>query len=414
MRPGELLKKLKNGIGDLGLGVFGLVAMNAVLSLVVNPFIEHSFGAAFHGRILFYTSLAALMASAFGSGANYGRLKIYSDERETKNGEYNVFLLIVMAVLAGVTVLAIFLKKGDTAGSSFIGLFFLIVLTVLRYYGDVQYRMDLNYRRYALYYVAIAVGYLAGMLLFRLTNSWVLIMITGEVFGLLFVGISGTIFKKPVFALTKDFGRHFRILAVLSVSFLLSDFVASADRLLLPLFLDNGDELTAIFYYASLVGKMMSLLSTPLNGVLSGYLYNREGGITSRQFLKVVLLMLGIFVLVTAVSVGGSHLFVCLFYRDHYPEARPLFLLANAGQVIFFICNTMMVVVLRYTNEKIQMLISAAYIAVFLLVTIPLILHYGIYGMGWGILIVNLVKFILYAVLGLIGIRRKRKTEEAA
>ena len=412
MRPGELIKKIRSGAGSLGLGVIGLVVMNAVLSLLVNPLIEHSFGAAFHGRILYYTSLAALMASAFGSGANYGRLKIYSDERETKNGEYNLFLLITIVILTAVTAGAFFLKNKDSAGSSFVGLLFLIVLTSLRYYGDVQYRMDLNYKGYALYYVFVALGYLAGMLLFRLTKSWVLIFITGEAFGLLFVGIFGTIFKRPFTAVTKKLGKHLRILFVLSVSFLLSDFVASADRLLLPLLLENGDELTAIFYYASLIGKMMSLLSTPLNGVLSGYLYNKEGGIGLKQFRNVVLLMIGIFVLVTALSVGGSHLFVYLFYRDHYLEARPLFLLANAGQVIFFICNTMMVVVLRYTNEKVQMLISVIYIVVFLAVTIPLILHFGIYGMAYGILAVNLLKFILYAVMGFFFIRKKNGGKE--
>ena len=390
------------------LGLIGLGVMNAVMSLVINPYISHNYGAEFHGRILYYTSLAALMAATFGNGANYGRLKIYNDERSTENGEYNIFLLISGVILAVVTFGFLILKNMDTAGSSYIGLFALIFLTTLRYYGDVQYRMDLDYKRFAVYYFSIALGYLAGMFLFRFTKSWVLIMIIGELFGLLYVGITGTIFKKPYFKVTPSFGKHMRVLFVLSLSFLLSDFVGSADRLLLPLLLANGNELSAIYYYASLVGKMMSLLSAPLNGVLSGYLYNSEGEIKQNQFLKVVFLMLGIFVLVTAFSVGGSHLFVWLFYRDYYLAARPLFLIANAGQVIFFICNTMMVVVLRYTDEKVQMAVSGIYVVLFLAAAIPLTLTYGVFGMAWGILIVNLVKFILYAVMGYLSIRKKQ------
>ena len=394
------------------LGLIGLGVMNAVMSLVVNPFISHSYGAEFHGRILYYTSLAALMAASLGNGANYGRLKIYNDERSTENGEYNVFLLISGVILAAVTFGFLILKNMDTAGSSYIGLFALIYLTTLRYYGDVQYRMDLNYKQFALYYFSIALGYLVGMFLFRFTKSWVLIIIIGELFGLLYVGFTGTIFKKPRFRLTTSFGKHMRVLFVLSLSFLLSDFVGSADRLMLPLLLANGNELSAIYYYASLVGKMMSLLSAPLNGVLSGYLYNSEGEISRNQFRKVVFLMFGIFVAVTALSVGGSHLFVWLFYRDYYLQARPLFLIANAGQVVFFICNTMMVVVLRYTNEKVQMVISAIYVVLFLVAAIPLTLAFGVFGMAWGILIVNLVKFILYAVLGYLGVGRKQSKGE--
>ncbi len=63
----------------------------------------------------------------------------------------------------------------------------------------------------------------------------------------------------------------------LSAAYLMSDFVSYSDRLLLPLLVVNGDEMTAIFYYATLVGKMVSLLSTPLNGVIAGHLAKYRG-----------------------------------------------------------------------------------------------------------------------------------------
>ena len=308
----------------------------------------------------------------------------------------------------------VLLKGGDTADSSPVLLILLMCATISRYYADVEYRLSLNYRRFSLYYIIIAAGYLLGLLLYFVTRSWALILIAGETCGLLFVAFTGKVFRRPFFGTGPFFGRHFRMLAVISLSFLLSDFVAGADRLLLPILLANGDELTAMFYYASVVGKMMSLLSTPLNGVLAGHIAKKEGGLTRKQFLRVVLLMLGIFVLVTAVSVLGSHIFVYLFYRPYYAQVKSLFLLANAGQVIFFICNTMMVVVLRFTDEKIQMAVSAAYIVLFLTVTIPLILKFGITGMAWGIFAVNFVKFILYIILGLLGLKKGEPHEEKA
>ena len=405
--------KKKKVISDFLFGTAGLVIMNAVLSLLVYPYLGKTLGAEGQGRILYYTSLMSLLASTFGSGANYGRMKIYASERKTNNGEYNVFLLITFGIMAAVTAGMVIFKQGDTADANVFALILLILVTAVRFYADVEYRLSLKYKNFCLYYVIIAAGYLIGLALYPLTHSWVLILLIGEVAGLAFVGITGRIFKKPFFDRSPAFGKHLGILFVISLSFFLSDFVAGADRLLLPLLLPNGNELTSIFYYASLVGKLTSLLSTPLNGVLSGHIAKAEGGLTRKGFLKIVLLMAAAGAVVTGIAVAGSHLFVYLFYRDYYEIAKPLFLLANAGQVIFFVCNTMMVVVLRYVGEKVQMITSAAYIAVFLSVTVPLILNFGIWGMAWGIFGVNLLKFVLYVVLGLVGLRRaEQKTEE--
>ena len=399
----------KKIVSDFLFGTAGLVIMNAVLSLLVYPYLGRTLGAEGQGRILYYTSLMSLLASTFGSGANYGRMKIYAKERKTHNGEYNIFLLISFGIMAAVTVGMVLFKRGDTADANVFALILLILVTTVRFYADVEYRLSLKYKRFSLYYVIIAAGYLIGLGLYPLTHSWVLILIIGEAAGLIFVAVTGSIFKKPFFDRSPAFGKHLGILFVISLSFFLSDFVAGADRLLLPLLLPNGNELTSIFYYASLVGKLTSLLSTPLNGVLSGHIAKAEGGLTRKGFLKIVLIMLGVFAVVTAIAVAGSHLFVYWRYNQYYDVAKPLFLLANAGHVIFFICNTMMVVVLRYVGEKVQMITSAVYIALFLGVTVPLILQFGIWGMAWGIFGVNLLKFLLYVVLGLIGLRKAEK-----
>ena len=91
--------KQKRFFTDLLYGAAGLVAMNAVLSLLVYPMLERRLGIGMQGRVLFFMSLANLFAGTFGSGANYGRMKVYAKERKTVNGESNLFLLSA-AVLA--------------------------------------------------------------------------------------------------------------------------------------------------------------------------------------------------------------------------------------------------------------------------------------------------------------------------
>ena len=80
----------------------------------------------------------------------------------------------------------------------------MFMLTVFRYYGDVEYRLNLNYRRYFIYYFLIGIGYLAGFGIYRLTGQWVWIYLIGEAAALALVGVTGNIFhqffqKKRIF-----------------------------------------------------------------------------------------------------------------------------------------------------------------------------------------------------------------------
>ncbi len=403
----KLMNK-KRFFTDFIYGIIGLAVMNAILSLLVYPVIERRLGIELQGRVLFFMSLAQLIAGSLGSAANYGRMKIHSTERHTVNGESNIFLLIAAAITVIVTIAAILIKK-DRADATVFGIMAVIFATTVRMYADVEYRLSLNYKRFAVYYLLIGLGYGLGLLLFLLTGRWVLVFLTGELFGILFVALTGTIFRKPFFERTQRWKTHLATDGKLAVSYFLSDLVGVSDRLLFPLLLTNGDTFTSLYYFASLVGKITSLLSTPLNGVLSGYIAKKEEGIERKTFLKIIAFLAGVFLVITAAAVGGSYLFVYLFYRSHFETVKGLFVIANAGQVLFFICNTLMVIVLRYTHERNQLIVNVIYILLFFGVTVPMILHFGLQGMAWGLLIVNGLKFLTYAAVGCFSIPAGRK-----
>ena len=390
---------------DFVYGMIGLAVMNAVTSLVVYPLLERRLGAAAQGQVLFFMAVLAVMAGAFGSAANYGRLKIRTEEGSTENGDYNIFLLSSALIFIPVMIFST-VMKGGRAGASIPGLLVLTAATVVRYYADVDFRMILNYRKFCCYYLAVAAGYGVGILLFIWTGSWVLLFLPGEVFGILFTVICGTIFRNRFFRTAGKFRSHLGTLYGLAGAYFLSDFVGLSDRLILPVIVPGGDELNAVYYYASLVGKVTSLLSTPLNGVLAGHLAKEEKIPSRRTFLRILGLLAGIFVVVTLLAFAGSYAFVWLFYRSHLEAAKPLFLVANAGQVLAFLGNTLMVIVLRYTHPRYQLITSAAYAAAYFALTIPLTLSFGITGMAIGILSVNALRFLLFSVFGLFGLKR--------
>ena len=93
------------------------------------------------------------MASAVGSGINYGRMKA-STRHQTNNGDYNSLSRIHSTLCAIVTVVAVCVKK-DTAGALPISIGVLIFVTTVRYYADVEYRLSLNYRGFFFYYLLL-------------------------------------------------------------------------------------------------------------------------------------------------------------------------------------------------------------------------------------------------------------------
>ena len=147
---------LKKFTGDLLYGIVSLVFMNMVLSLVVYPFLNRQLGDAGQGRMLFFTSLMGLVASAAGSGINYGRMKA-STKHQTENGDYTWYLLALAAVSCLVTIVG-FAVKGSASGATGIGVAVLIFATAVRYYADVEYRLYINYRGLFLYYMINVVG----------------------------------------------------------------------------------------------------------------------------------------------------------------------------------------------------------------------------------------------------------------
>ncbi len=399
---------MKNGVlkrftGDLLYGIVSLVVMNMVLSLGVYPYLNRQLGDDGQGRMLFFTALMGLVASAFGSGINYGRMKA-STRHETKNGDYNLFLLLLAAISCLVAIGGFAVKK-SASGATLPGIAVLIFVTAVRYYADVEYRLYMNYRGFFFYYLMIAAGYIGGILLYPVTGSWVSIFLCGEFAGIVYVTVTGHIFKGKLFAKSEYFTEDAKVCTSLSAAYLMSDFVSYTDRVLLSVL--ASDAAANYFYIASLVGKMTSLLSTPLNGVITGHLSHYEGKFTKKMLTTVIGLLLALAVIIITGSVVGSHLFVWLFYREQYGIVKDLFLLANAGQVLFFLSNTMMVVVLRFASERYQLVMGAVYTVLFFVIVLPCIWLFGIWGAAWGLFAINLIKFLLISGLGYLALGKE-------
>ena len=393
-------KKIFNIASDLVFSIAGLMLMNGMLQFLINPTLNNWMGEAAFGNYQSIFAVVSIMGTTFGVAANYSRM-VRSREKKDTNGDYNFFLTVItvlsVAVAAGTLLVY---KSFNTA--HFILLSVLTVATVLRYYGDVNYRMKLNYKGFFVYYAIITAGYCIGLLLFKFVSPiWMITILAGEVAAILFVFFNGDIFRgKKLLTRSEHFGGTMKSVGVLSTTNLLSAVAQQSDKIILGLAM--GGEAVTTFYVATLLGKVISLLTTPLNGVLIGYLTKYEGKLTRKMIAVFAVVLLGLGLIALLGCFIASEIFVKLFYPDVYADAEQYFFIASAGQVFYFISNCLMTVILRVASEKYQMYINIIYVAIYAATVIPLTMSFGVWGMAIALLITNGLKFAITSAVGFV------------
>jgi len=400
---------LKAFAGDMMYSIIALVALNGTIQLLVNPLLTKQMGAAAFGVILSIESVVSIMASSFGSGANYSRL-VMSARKEEPKGDYNLFLAIIAAISLIVTLVMLIVFRALNP-VMYVSSAVLMIASVLRYYGDVQYKLSINYKGFMKYYIVIAIGYAAGTLLYPVTHSWGIAIALGEVLATVYVCLTGNLYKRPLFEASEYRAGVMRSVWQLSLAYLISSMIMNADRILIMLFVGSAE--VTIFYTATLVGKIVAMITSPLNGVLMGHLSKYEGGLTKKMMSAISGALFAVGLLVLVASVIASNIFVMIMYPDVYGQAKPLFLLANAGQIFYFISESLMVIVLRFTGEKLQIILNAGYAVIFFAAAIPAVLFGGLHGLAAAIFAVNIVRYLAVTLAGMFCRQQSQNNAEA-
>lgn len=398
-------KKVFNIASDLVFSIAGLVLMNGVLQLLINPKLTEWMGDVAFGNLQSILAVVSIMGTSFGVAANYSRM-VRSREKKDTNGDYNIFLTVISVLCIAVSAVTLVIYESFSP-VHFILLTALMVVTVLRYYGDVNYRMNLNYKGFFVYYAMITAGYCLGLLIYKyVSQQWMLTFIAGETAAVIFVLLHGNIFRgKNLLKRSENFGDTVKSIGILSGTNLLSSIAQQSDKIILRLAMDGGAVTT--LYVSTLLGKIVSLLTTPLNGVLIGYLTKYDGKITKKMLAAFAGALLGIGVVSLFACYIGSLIFVKFLYSaEIFAEAKQYFFLANAGQIFYFLSNCLMTVILRIASEKYQMYINFVYIIIYAAVVIPMTMTYGIWGIVIALLIVNTAKFAIVTVVGFVEIKK--------
>jgi len=394
------LAQKKKILTDVVWSVLALAVMHGVLQVVVYPYMNHRMGAERFGDVLYVLAILGILAPSVGLAANNTRL-IQRKEMTVENGDY-ILAMAPQFVLSAVVFSVLVFRYASGVWDMLLALVTLL-LTMLRNYGDVEYRMTLNYKGYFLYYLFVSIGYLLGALLFPLTQSWILTFLLGELFCCLLLLVRGHIYW-PL-TLTSNWKKAWKATLVLASSYLLFNTVLYLDRLLLQNLM-NGEVVT-VYYVASLLGKTAALLVGPLNGVIIGYLTKDEVQIKERQFMKAA----GGVSVAGALLYGAILLVTPIFTRVFYPEIADAVMeiawIANLSQILCFIASPLMTVMLTFSKAKWQLIIQSIYALEFVLLSVAGVWSGGLHGFVWAGLAANLIRFVLVFAVGLMQARKQ-------
>ena len=402
----------KKILSDSIWSVAGLVLINVAFQFALYPFWERKAGAAALGNILYLISLMNIFAVSMGVSANYARLK-KSETGESKNSPYLIVLFVATVAAALIALVISFVGGVEFTPADRILFCLVMCATMWRYYADVEFKLSLNYKRYFIYYLCIAVGYAVGIGLFYVTGLWTLTLLCGEVLGLAFVLVRGRVLRLDGKVESCEIKDVLKIVFILLGSEMLSTLIFNADRIVLKMIID--EVAVTEYYLASLLGKTIALLTTPLTGVIIGYLSKYKGELTAKLMHSVVLIAVGMVALATAACTVGSYIIMPFLYPTQFDEVRSYFFIANLSQVMFFVGSVITVVLFRFAKSKYQMYITVIYAVCFASICIPFAANWGLYGFCIGLALTCFARFAVTVLLGYITVlRNKRKNKISA
>lgn len=386
----KTLEMIKNTI----LSICAVLLLNGVIQFAVYPILSKKLGAASFGDVLVILGAVGIVAPAAGLAVNNTRLMARKNG-EVSNGDSGLALLLLL--IPSILCVIAYAHSVVQISNLYIELVLLIVASTLRYYSDVEYRLNLKYNQYFVYYLIISIGYILGIIIFPITKSWALAVTLGEVLGTVYVIIFGTIYKR-VFKISDKVKQFIKDCIILWFSYLLYNAVLNLDRVLVKHLMDST--MVTVFYVSSLLGKMIAMLVGPLNSITISYLSKYEEGINRKNYLKIVVAAFVVGMAFYFVTCVVTPIFAKIAYSEIYNQVVQYAPLANLSQIICFIGSFMMTIILTLASNKWQVIIQVVFTILFLTLSSVLFQFYGMTGFIAGILLANIIRLVMTIIIG--------------
>ena len=271
MRNNRVLSSNRNRqkfLIDIVLNIISSTLPLLVLQFFILPITARIIESNSYGMMLTMIGFINIGMGVFGSSLNNTRLLEVSSSSDSR-GNFNVLLSISMLINHVILFLIIELYSFSISTTGkflyFSSSFFIILTTYL----SVEYRINLSYIKILIKSVFQTIGFLLGaFIVIQRFGDWHWIYFLGYGLEFLYVLFTTKLLFEP-YVINIQFNKIFKRYIILILSTSIGSFLVYYDRIIIyPLF---GGTVLAIYYASTIVGKTVSMISSPLTSVLISY-----------------------------------------------------------------------------------------------------------------------------------------------
>lgn len=388
---------------DSLLSIVGTAIPIIFLQLFTLPIIGSRLGGDQYGLVVTLISLYTLFSFPFGNVLNNIRLLLDMEyQKKHQTGDFNVLLSASLMISSFLVIIGTTYYEGHF---SFINSFMILLIScmnLVREYLTVSFRIKLDYKLIMIDNVILGAGYMLGTYLFTLTGFWQLIFIVGYGLSLVFIIKNSSLLKEP-FKITERFKATTYNSMILLFSSLFKNLLVYADKLLIfPLL---GPTAVSIYYTATLIGKLMSMVINPINNVLLSYLAKLEK-LSSKAFVSLLFVSGSVGIVGYAMTIFISPYILNYLYPAWANESMKYIYVTSATAVIAVINTVIHPFILRFNSINWQPIISGSNVILYVVASLILYRNYGLMGFCIAILLSSVTQMILMVSIFIVSNRR--------
>ncbi|MBE9906805.1 lipopolysaccharide biosynthesis protein [Enterococcus casseliflavus] len=383
----------KKFVTDVILNIIASLLLTSILQIIVLPVISARVYQDTFGEILTLQGISNAIGVMFGASLNNILLiKANSYDNQSLTATFSRLFRssIIYATILSFPLLLFFGKEQGVVIA-----LLMIVYTIgilIRSYLTVYYRINLEYKKILLHVIITSLGYLLGIVIFFINGEWISIYLIGELFSVLYLFYT----IRPKFLIRQKDGIFFQIRKDFSnffISSMLTNVLLYLDRLLINPILGASD--VAVFFAASVVGKLIGIVMQPLSGVILSYISVDITEKPSKVFKYSLGISSGIGILFFFGAYFATPFLLEVLYPDLFLEALPLYVLCNLIAVLNMISTIIQPLSLKFCPTYWQARIQIIYFICFFTLSLTFLYFYGLYGFIIGNIVSQILRLIV-------------------
>ncbi len=386
----------KKIVFDLVLNMIATAVPIAILQLVIYPLISQDVTVEGYGMMVTVISLLTVISNTLGNTLN--NIRLLNDGKYKKKrivGDFNQLLLresIISLIIVGSFSIVLFRQISLI---EFLMIEVIGMLMVFHSYFIVDFRLKLDYNAIVWNNVQLALGYFVGYLTFFLTGIWELVYLFGYGFSLIYIFRKTKLWREPLLK-TIYWHEILKDTFLLLISGVLGSLLNYSDKIIIyPMI---GAEAVTIYYIATLLGKLVSMVIGPINSVMLSYI------VKLKQISNKILTL----ILCSAVMIAVVGYIICLtfgevvlkyIYPQHFSEVVKYMPITSATAMIMMLISVLYPFVLKFCKMKWQVIIDATSLICYVCLGVAFYQFYGLYGFCIGVLAAFLIKFFIMFII---------------